>query len=134
MCYTAVPQRGLYAHSFERVCSRNHFSVWLCDTLCGAIQADQFGLDLQLCQEAMAAGKPSKCELFGKIEIVTAFPDVKVQKVTAFSDIKVEWVTAFADKPGKWQKVTAFPDYKVQFVDAFPDYKIEVVTAFPGCK
>ena len=94
---------------------------------------DQFGLELQLCQQAMAAGKPSKCKLYGKIEIVNAFPDVKVQKVTAFPDIKVEWVTAFPNAPGKWQKVTAFPDYKVQFVDAFPDYKIEVVTAFPGC-
>jgi len=94
---------------------------------------DQFGLELQLCQQAEAAGKPSKCKLYGKIEIVDVFPDVKVQKVTAFPDIKVEWVTAFPNSPGKWQKVTAFPDYKVQFVTAFPDYKVEVVTAFPGC-
>jgi hypothetical protein len=96
-------------------------------------KSEQFGLQIQLCQQAMAASKPSKCKLFGKIEIVTAFPDVKVEKVTAFADIKVEWVTAFADKPGKWEKVTAFPNYKVQFVDAFPDYKVEFVTAFPGC-
>ena len=96
-------------------------------------KSEQFGLELQMCQEAMATGKPSKCKLFGKIEIVTSFPDVKVEKVTAFPDIKVEWVTAFADAPGKWQKVTVFPDYKVEFVTAFPDYKVEFVTAFPGC-
>lgn len=70
--------------------------------------------------------------LWGKIQEVTAFPDVKVQVVTAFPDVKVEKVTAFPDKCGKWQMVTAFPDTKVQFVTAFPDVKIQYVTAFPG--
>ena len=73
---------------------------------------EQFGLEVQLCQQAMAAGKPSKCALYGKIEIVDAFPDVKVEKVTAFPDIKVEWVNAFPAAPGKWQKVTAFQTIK----------------------
>ena len=71
-------------------------------------------------------------QLWGKIQEVTAFPDVKVQVVTAFADVKVEKVTAFPDKCGKWQMVTAFPDTKVQFVTAFPDVKIQYVTAFPG--
>jgi uncharacterized protein YlzI (FlbEa/FlbD family) len=71
-------------------------------------------------------------KLYGKIEIVTAFPDVKVQEVNAFPDVKVEKVNAFPDKCGKWQTVTAFPDTKVQFVKAFPDVKIQYVTAFPG--
>ncbi len=70
--------------------------------------------------------------LWGKIEEVTAFPDVKVQVVTAFPDVKVQKVTAFPDKCGKWQMVTAFPDTKVQFVTAFPDVKIQYVDAFPG--
>ena len=94
---------------------------------------DRFGAELSFCQAAMAAEIPDKCKLFGKIEIVDAFPDVKIQKVDAFADIEVQWVNAFPDSPGKWQKVDAFPDYKVQFVDAFPDYKIEIVDAFPGC-
>ena len=94
-------------------------------------KAERFAMELELCQKADAS--PSKCAVFGKIQIVDAFPDVKIQKVTAFPDIKVKWVDAFADLPGKWQKVTAFPDYKVQFVDAFPDYKIQEVDAFPGC-
>jgi hypothetical protein len=60
-------------------------------------------------------------KLYGKIQLVDAFPDVKVQKVTAFPDTC-----------GKWQFVTAFPDTKVQLVTAFPDVKIQYVTAFPG--
>jgi hypothetical protein len=71
-------------------------------------------------------------KLFGKIQEVTAFPDVKVQVVTAFPDVKVQKVTAFPDACGKWQMVTAFPDTKVQFVTAFPDVKVQYVTAFPG--
>jgi hypothetical protein len=71
-------------------------------------------------------------QLWGKIQEVTAFPDVKVQVVTAFPDVKVQKVTAFPDSCGKWQMVTAFPDTKVQFVTAFPDVKIQYVTAFPG--
>jgi hypothetical protein len=70
--------------------------------------------------------------LWGKIQEVTAFPDVKVQVVTAFPDVKVQVVTAFPDKCGKWEMVTAFPDTKVQFVTAFPDVKVQYVTAFPG--
>jgi hypothetical protein len=71
-------------------------------------------------------------KLYGKIQEVTAFPDVKVQVVTAFPDVKVQKVTAFPDACGKWQMVTAFPDTKVQFVTAFHDGKVQYVTAFPG--
>jgi len=71
-------------------------------------------------------------KLYGKIQEVTAFPDVKVQVVTAFPDVKVQKVSAFPDSCGKWQMVTAFPDTKVQFVTAFPDVKVQYVTAFPG--
>ena len=94
----------------------------------------QFALELQACQDAYAKGKPSKCELFGKIEVVDNFGDVKIEKVDNFGDIKVKWVKNFADEPGEWQKVDNFGDYKVQFVDNFGDYKIEIVDNFPGCK
>lgn len=104
-----------------------------CPQVRSPTKAERFAMELELCREAEAAGKPSKCKLFGKIQIVDSFPDVKIQKVDAFPDIKVKWVDAFADGPGEWQKVDAFPDYKVQFVDAFPDYKIQEVDAFPGC-
>ena len=71
-------------------------------------------------------------KLYGKIEIVTAFPDVKVQEVKAFPDLKIEEVNAFPDKCGLWQLVKAFPNTKVQYVNAFPDVKIQHVKAFPG--
>ena len=73
----------------------------------------------------LALGKdiPGKCELYGRIQFVKAFPDVKVQVVKAFPDIRVQRVKAFPDKPGKWQIVDSFPDWKVQIVDAFPGCK-----------
>lgn len=94
---------------------------------------EQFGIALELCQNAYAEGTPSKCKLYGKIQVVDNFPDVKVQKVEHFPDIKVKWVEHFPDAPGKWQKVDHFPDFKVQFVEHFPDYKVQVVEHFPGC-
>lgn len=71
-------------------------------------------------------------KLYGKIKVVTAFPDLKVQVVTAFPDLKVQVVDNFAEKCGQWKMVDAFPDLKIQFVEAFPDVKIQYVNAFPG--
>ena len=71
-------------------------------------------------------------QLYGKIQFVESFPDLKVQVVTAFPDLKVQLVDAFPNDCGKWQIVSAFPDLKVQIVDAFPDIKIQYVDAFPG--
>jgi len=94
---------------------------------------EKFALELKACKEAQASGNPGKCGLYGKIQYVTSFPDVKVQVVTSFPDIKVQIVSSFADGPGEWEIVNSFPDYKVQVVDSFPDYKIQYVTSFPGC-
>ncbi|MBL4657726.1 MAG: hypothetical protein JKX73_06975 [Flavobacteriales bacterium] len=71
-------------------------------------------------------------DLYGKVQFVTSFPDIKIQYVTSFPDIKVQWVTSFPDKCGKWQEVTSFPDFKVQVVTSFPDIKVQEVTSFPG--
>lgn len=71
-------------------------------------------------------------KLYGKIQEVSSFPDVKVQVVSSFPDVKVQKVSSFPDKCGKWQMVTSFPDTKVQFVTSFPDVKIQYVTSFPG--
>ena len=70
--------------------------------------------------------------LWGKVRVVTAFPDIKVQVVDAFPDIKVQKVTAFPDSLGKWQFVDSGEDFTIQYVTAFPDIKIKFVTAFPG--
>ena len=70
--------------------------------------------------------------LFGKVQFVDSFPDIKVQVVSSFPDLKVQQVTSFPDECGEWQVVDSFPDIKVQLVDSFPDIKIQYVTSFPG--
>ena len=80
---------------------------------------------------------PKKCTygdkpLYGKVQIVDSFPDLKIQVVTAFPDLKVKPVTSFPDDCGEWEFVESFPDLKVQFVNSFPDLKIQFVEAFPG--
>lgn len=72
--------------------------------------------------------------VFGKIQFVDAFPDVKVKVVQSFADLDVKIVEAFADRPGLWQIVTSFPDFKVQMVDSFPDFTIRFVKSFPGVR
>lgn len=96
-------------------------------------KSEKFEIELKACKEARASGNPDKCGLYGKIQYVTSFPDVKVQVVTSFPDIKVQVMSSFADGPGKWEIVDSFPDYKVQIVDSFPDFKVQFVDSFPGC-
>ncbi len=71
-------------------------------------------------------------ELWGDVEIVESFPDLKVQVVDSFPDLKVEVVESFPDSCGKWKFVSSFPDLKIQYVDSFPDLKVQFVTSFPG--
>ncbi len=73
-------------------------------------------------------------KLYGKVQYVKSFPDIKIQFVTSFPDIKVEFVSSFPDKCGKWKEVTSFPDFKIQEVSSFPDLKVQKVTSFPGMK
>ena len=70
--------------------------------------------------------------LWGKVQFVSSFPDIKIQYVDSFADIKVKFVTSFPDKCGLWQKTESFPDFKVQVVTSFPDIKVKVVDSFPG--
>ena len=71
-------------------------------------------------------------ELWGDVEIVESFPDLKVQIVESFPDLRVEVVESFPDKCGKWKFVTSFPKLKIEYVDSFPDLKVKFVTSFPG--
>ncbi len=71
-------------------------------------------------------------KLWGKVKVVTSFPDIKVKVVSSFPDLKVKWVSSFPDKCGKWKKVSSFPDFKIKYVSSFPDIKIKVVSSFPG--
>lgn len=71
-------------------------------------------------------------DLWGDVQVVRSFPDIKVQIVESFPDLKVQVVESFPDKCGKWKFVTSFPDVKIQYVESFPDLKIAFVTSFPG--
>lgn len=81
-------------------------------------------------QTCSAKGK----RLWGKVQVVNSFPDLKVQVVNSFPDLKVQVVRSFPDKCGKWQMVNSFPDLKIQFVNSFPDVKIQYVNSFPGVR
>ena len=70
--------------------------------------------------------------LYGKIQIVDSFADIKVQIVNSFGDIKVQIVNAFPDDCGEVQIVNSFPDVKVQIVDSFADVKVQIVNSFSG--
>ena len=70
--------------------------------------------------------------LYGNVQIVDSFPDIKVQAVESFPDLMVQVVDRFADACGQWKFVDSFPDLKIQFVESFPDLKIQMVTSFPG--
>ena len=97
------------------------FAVYL--TTSGA--AGSKGLDKDACTYK---GFP----LYGDIQVVESFPDIKVQIVESFADLHVETVTSFPNDCGKWKFVKSFPDVKIQYVSSFPDIKIKKVTSFPG--
>lgn len=87
--------------------------------------------------EAIKALISGNCEykgikLYGKVQFVTSFPDIKIQYVKSFPDLKVKWVTSFPDKCGLWQETKSFPAFKVQVVESFPDIKVQIVDSFPG--
>ena len=71
-------------------------------------------------------------KLYGKVQFVESFPDIKIQFVESFPDIKVQFVNSFPDDCGEWQEVSSFPDFKVQIVESFPDLKVQKVESFPG--
>ena len=86
---------------------------------------------------AFAAERISNCSykgkpLFGKVQVVTSFPDLKVKLVESFPDLKVQKVTSFPDRCGKWEIVTSFPDFTVQYVKSFPDFTVKFVEIFTG--
>lgn len=71
-------------------------------------------------------------KLYGRVQVVTAFPDLKVRVVDVFPDLEVQKVDRFPEKCGMWTMVDKLPDLKIQLVDVFPDLKIRHVKVFPG--
>ncbi|MEC4804823.1 MAG: hypothetical protein SAJ12_10410 [Jaaginema sp. PMC 1079.18] len=70
--------------------------------------------------------------LYGKVQIVDVFPDIKIQAVNSNPDLRVKIVDDNPNECGEWQIVQTFPNYKVKFVEAFPDLKIQFVNNSPG--
>ena len=91
----------------------------------GPAQAEEAGFDQEACT---FNGFP----LYGDVQVVESFPDLKVQIVVSFPDLNVEVVESFPDACGQWKFVDSFPDVKIQYVESFPDVKIKMVTSFPG--
>jgi hypothetical protein len=71
-------------------------------------------------------------ELYGRVQFVESFPDIKIQVVESFPDLKVKLVESFPDECGEWEVVESFPDFKVQVVESFADLKVQYVESFPG--
>ena len=71
-------------------------------------------------------------QLYGKVQVVDSFPDLKVEKVSSFPDLNVQQVSSFPNSCGQWQMVSSFPDFTVQWVSSFPDLKVQLVDSFPG--
>ena len=71
-------------------------------------------------------------DLWGDIQVVQSFPDIKVKVVESWPDLKVKIVESFPDECGRWRFVDSFPDFKIQFVESFPDLKIKYVESWPG--
>ena len=70
--------------------------------------------------------------LYGRVQFVSSFSDIKIQFVSAFPDIKVQFVDSFPRHCGQWERVDSFPDFKVQVVSSFPTLTIKQVESFPG--
>ena len=49
--------------------------------------------------------------LYGKVQFVNSFPDLKIQYVDNFPDLKVKMVNNFPDRCGEWQVVESLPDF-----------------------
>ncbi len=90
------------------------------------------GINKENCTYTNKDGKTFN--LYGKVQIVKSFPDIKVQIVDSFEDLDVKLVDAFPDQCGKVKLVESFPDVKVQIVNSFPDIKVKIVDSFPGVK
>ena len=71
-------------------------------------------------------------KLWGKVQFVTSYPDIKIQYVESYPDIKVKYVTSYPDKCGLWHVTESYPDFKVQIVTSYPDLKVKIVDSYPG--
>ena len=63
-------------------------------------------------------------KLYGKVQYVDSFPDLKIKFVDSFPDLEVEKVTSSPSKCGQWQIVNSFADLKVKVETGMKGVKI----------
>lgn len=71
-------------------------------------------------------------KLFGHVQYVDSFPDVKVRVVTSLPDFRVQSVSSLATRCGEWIEDNSSFGLRVKRVDSFADLDIKYVTSFPG--
>ncbi len=130
---------GMNEFKFDFQDSKKRGSVWICKT---RLYETSFGRESTSSGPSTGSGGTygrgidgctfKGIRLYGRVQIVDYFPDIKVQAVDFFPDLNVQKVDFFPTSCGKWQFVDYFPDFKVQFVNYFPDIKIRFVDYFPG--
>ena len=69
-------------------------------------------------------------KLYGKVQVVENFPDIKVKVDNIWPDLKVKIVEHFPNTCGKWQIVEHFPDFKIQFVDKIFYIKMYIIVDY----
>ena len=71
-------------------------------------------------------------KLYGKIQFVENWGDIKIQIVENCPDMKIKFVDNWADGCGKFQVVDNWPELKVQIVNNWGDIKVKIVENWPG--
>lgn len=71
-------------------------------------------------------------KLYGRIEFVTEFEDIRVKLVDEFADLDVKKVNYTADQCGEWQVVEDLPELKVKIVNSGEDIRVRFVNEFEG--
>jgi hypothetical protein len=71
-------------------------------------------------------------KLYGRVEYVQHFEDIRVKVVKDFADLDVKIVNRPATQCGEWQMVDKDPDLRVKIVQNGEDIRIKYVSDFPG--
>jgi hypothetical protein len=77
--------------------------------------------------------KVNPASIHGRIQLVTSFPDYRVQAVTGLADVRVKIVKSLPHS-GEWQIVSSFPDYRIELVNALPDFTVEFDGGVPSAE
>jgi hypothetical protein len=70
--------------------------------------------------------------LYGDIQIVESYPDLRVQIVNSYPDMKIQIVSSYPTECGLVKIVDSYPILRVQIVDSNPDLKVQIVDHYPG--